>query len=708
MKLTHYIYVCAAALSALLTACSDDVQSAGNAGGMGHPLLLRAGVSDGAADVHTRVVENGTEHDTHRPLTQGTKARLRIDGTWKEHAPEAVSQKTVATIGSKAAGTDDRHNVLTMDTQLYWDDYGTADPANKDYGRKSGLAVYAVAVDNYKKNGDFALPDGATGNNLASFDDWNALSWTLPADQTAGWADYDLLTSNNISGASTLKFDDVMHNTANKPHDLIVFTHAMSKVTVNLKASDGFDGNTFATDPKVSVIKPYIKGTVDVVNATTTAVDTPAPTENVALHKETTATVGYTSTFTGLIMPGNKYLSTKNILLVEADGNYYYVTAEKINEANTAVNDVFERGKNYIINVEVKKTKIVVTATVTDWVDVEAQEVSPVIDVTADVGMGDGSAAGIGAFSFYRFADESVTPPAETKTGVYSGLPALIEDGCYKEETFVTPSGTGTKQDCTFGTTLYWRDHNTHYHFRGVYPRTKTAGTDAPLVKQDANGVQCIEVWNCKYVSAESSFPSNLLIGAPEIASNTYCGSPYHTQEDMSLHGVCAREASINMNFRYMMSQVVVNLKTTDVSDAVRLGANTRVEIEGGYTKGFVGLHTRSIESRDDNVAYDMHNVDGNALQRHDAIVPQPLAGLKFKIYVMNEAGTAVDDVYMAEIASIPVRIQGSGGDYATITEWKSGEKYIYTLLITKTEIKMTATITDWVTKESGDIGIWF
>ena len=92
-------------------------------------------------------------------------------------------------------------------------------------------------------------------------------------------------------------------------------------------------------------------------------------------------------------------------------------------------------------------------------------------------------------------------------------------------------------------------------------------------------------------------------------------------------------------------------------------------------------------------------------VQRHDAIVPQSLDGLTFKISVMTADGLAVDDVYTAIIKDIKVRKQGSSEAYSFINEWKAGEKYIYNL-ITKTKIKVTATITNWVTL-TADEPIW-
>ncbi len=662
----------------LVSACSEDsYPTSYTVGEADNAITLRAGLGDEGIGVQTRATETQEKHDKHTPLTPGATAILRINGWWTGHTPDqVVSQTTLATIGA----ISDMHNSLSMSPQLYWDDYGTADPANTA-GRTDGLTILAASA-------------GSTFTSKDAISEWTAFSWTLPTDQSNGWENADLLTSNNILDR-TLKFDEVKTNTAN---DLLIFTHAMSKVTVNLTADEGFNG--VFTNVSVKVLNAYCSGTVRIKDGTTTATTTDTK-QTVTLKKEPIPTSGYTATCTGVIMPGNKYGNDDRILEITADGNIYYVTAEKINIANSATDDVFERGKNYIFQVTVNKTKIVVTATVKDWVDVEAETVSPKIDVTAGVGSGDGSSATLEAFSFYRFADESLADNAARNTGVYSD--ALIENECYKEESTVTPSGTGNKKDCTFGTALYWRDHHTHYHFRGVYPRTATSGTEQPLVKKEGD-VQCIKVWNCPYNSTPTSFPSNLLIGAPEIEANTNCGSPYHTNVDMSEHGVCAREAPVNMNFRYMMSQVVVNLQTTAESNAVHLGANTKVEIVGGYQTGYVGLHTRSIEKKENQGAYIMNN--SADVQRHDAIVPQSLDGLTFKISVMTADGLAVDDVYTATIKDIKVHKQGSSEAYSFINEWKAGEKYIYNLLITKTKIEVTATITDWVML-TADEPIW-
>ena len=185
--------------------------------------------------------------------------------------------------------------------------------------------------------------------------------------------------------------------------------------------------------------------------------------------------------------------------------------------------------------------------------------------------------------------------------------------------------------------------------------------------------------------------------------------SPTH-EVDMSVHGICAREGSINLNFRYMMSQVVVNLITSadDASDKVNIGANTIVEIENANTEGWIGLHNRNVVKYGDNTSTYKMNNDGDK-SRHDAIIPQNIENLVFKISVSNDNN--VTDIYRANIKDIPVYVTDQSGkktgDANTITSWDAGKKYIYNLKVTKTKVSITATITDWETRSTDETDIW-
>ena len=89
---------------ALLTACAskeDVVSPTYTVGENDNAIKLRAGIREGGSGVETRATEDS--HDKHLAFTNGTKAALRIDGTWTGHSTEPVSQTTTATIGAETA-----------------------------------------------------------------------------------------------------------------------------------------------------------------------------------------------------------------------------------------------------------------------------------------------------------------------------------------------------------------------------------------------------------------------------------------------------------------------------------------------------------------------------------------------------------------------------------------------------------------------------
>ena len=165
------------------------------------------------------------------------------------------------------------------------------------------------------------------------------------------------------------------------------------------------------------------------------------------------------------------------------------------------------------------------------------------------------------------------------------------------------------------------------------------------------------------------------------------------------------------MNFEYAMSKVELRLKSggTLGLDSVDLTqSGTKVEIVNVYNKGSImlkdGLHAPFTGA--DKGTYELTTITpatGFQLNTLDAIVPQVLAdNVLFKITVVNENGTS--DIYTAQVNKI--KGAKSGEALAPITEWQHGEHYIYTLDVRKTMIKVTATITDWVTL-TADEPIW-
>lgn len=696
---------------ALLTSCADDTTSPlpPTIGEADNAIILRAGISEGGSGVQTRAYVPDANHASHLKFTQGTALTLRVDGVWlgKGFTDNLVSKTTTATIGTVVAETNDKHNNVTFTPaqQLYWDDYGSADPANMpevvDNGRARGLDIFAVAVDNV-----------TTAPEVSS---WTALPWSLAADQTSGWSTKDLLTSNNVKKTNDVNTTNPYKFDERAAGKLLEFTHAMSKITVRLIASDGFPtagvgatATKFATAPEVKLTSNETgqsnaewANTVCNINVTDGTYSNSGTPAIITMHTAKTDDSQYTVIYDALVAPGSVFGEATGdpatypvIARINADGNIYYVTSEKIRTAITTKygsgNEhgfATQSGINYIITVTVKKTKIEVTATIKDWVDVEAETIEPVINVSGTVG--DKGVTG-GAFSDFDFYLSTTAASGYDKKAKATGTP----DGSTKW-TFKN----GSDEDIT----LHWPTHNTHYFMRGVSP------SETPVVNQEH-----IVVNSGEYNSSTS--PSNLLIGAPEIAESTMCGSPEHTPVDMSTNGICARNNTINLNFQYVMSQVEVRLKSTgtdELKNKVTIDGNTTVEILGGYKQARILLNTRVHDTytEEDKVTdgkYNMHAVttppSGYTRAMHDIIVPQNLTDdMKFRITVTNSDGT--QDVYETQLNKIKVKTNDNSG--ALITEWKPGEHYIYELDIKKTEINVTATLKDWVEVTASE-DIWF
>ena len=758
----------------VLSGCSSDNEHFYTVGTDDNQIVLTMGVdnSPNALGVGTRTRAEGDGANTVTPFTRngtspscssliaGTKIRMRVEGRWNTDLVKFTDCTT------QAAADDATYNAISdYSPMLYWDDFGTADPNNKE-NREAGLAIYAVAVNgvttapglNNTNSEGGTISDDKWGSHTgaANLFEWNTEDKNESESLSSSGDDLilnkDLIVSNNISTTTApspgnLTFDEhtkIKYHGYDDSQSRLIFKHVFSKITFKLKAADGFADHKFKSIPTVTLTRSkmhetndgycYVDGNVNVKKCE--AIKSSSAPQKVVTAKLTNVTTEenfQVVTKEVIVYPGTPICTNSStpsdviVAQVNADGNIYYIKADMIVQAIRAAfknegDDVIlktKAGYNYVFNITVNKTGINVSATVEDWLYVSSDEYKPKIDITVgDEFGGSGSADMADGFSFYRKMDGEETKYSSSFTD------GTGSDTYYKEETKVTLSGTEAKKQGSFETSLYWPDHQTHYHFRGVYPSTGApSAVGSPSVvdvqKDEDAPFQGIHVNNCAYESDKKSFPSNLLIGAPEIKSGTMCGNKDHIspteQVDMSEHGICAREGAINMNFRYMMSQVVVNLSTSDdgSADRVNIDGNTEVEIENACRDGWIDIHTRAIGKFGEDRGYTMNTV--TETQRHDAIVPQLLTGsgitdLVFKITVKDNNGN-VTDIYRATVKDIPVYVADANenlpGSQESITKWEAGKKYIYNLKVTKTQISITATITDWETKITEDVEIW-
>ena len=712
----------------LAAACSDDIQPTYTVGAEHNAITLRAAIGSGEDEVASRAPD--PSHENHVAFNSGL-LHLRVDGTWKGHSPEAVHKQTFGTVGYEYEGGNlKQHNPLTLSPSIFWDDFGTADPANmspvEGNGRDKGLSIFGVTVDGYADNSQSppvfnTLPNGEEanqGNNLMSFSYWTIIPWTLPLNQEGGSTNFDLLTSNNIQEGKdgTLKFDDRKANAASTS-DLLVFTHAMSKVSVKLTADEGFpgydyvnkknDNAKFENPPKVTLLNYYYKGNVNVEEKVST------PTTSYQGDIITHPYIGGVGTHHfahsyALVFPGNSFDNNDNVVRIEADGNTYYITAKKMNaemeDKQGEGNTTYLQGKHYIFNVTVKKTGVDVTATIKDWEKVEAAEETPIINFSECYGH-TGTALTT-PFSLYR---------STTINGTYTGASDQAEVSYSDNKYTMSPQ-------------LYWPDHQTHYFFRGIWPKVKKVGSeDGHGPTADKIKDNCIEVENAPYIANE--YPSDLMIGRPRMgeggAPDETCKNPAHQRVDGTYPaGICATDSKdessglIRMNFQYAMSQVIVKLTTSDgAANTISINEHTTVEILGGYTKGKILLGTEASDFTGQTVMpFKMtndNNIDGRVLNNdyanyRNTIIPQALTNasgdLKFRITI--SADGSATDAYETVLGIKDIKVQEGDAPKKYITAWEPGKRYIYNLRVTKTGISVTATITDWKDVNSSE-DIW-
>lgn len=638
-----------------------------------------------------RTVTRGGESSASKyyAMKAGTQVRLKVDGTWAGKDPEAISKKTTCTT---IAATDAAPTInalsFTENEMLYWDDYGTGDPNNKT-NTDNGLKVLGVAVD------------GMAEAPAVKDTEWESLSWPVITDGK-DVLNGDIIVSNNLSTDPYKFVKPTKENVRN-----MIFVHPLSKITFNLTASDGFTKGSvgatekkFEKDPRVIMTnateladtadasKNYVlaTGTVNIQKATA---ESNGVTSKVIAGTTSTTDEKVTVIKQAVVYPGTQLGADDNtiIAVLNADDNIYFIKAKEIHTAidNATGHTEYKTlpGYNYIINITVKKSGVILTASVTKWVDVEAEQAHPEINITAHIGQGstDALPSGFNGFDFYLNDKD-------------------IAKGYLKA---ATPT-VDTSGDVTFTNTLYWTHHYQHYHFRGIYP------TGTPVEEDATDQHQYVEVSNGAYDA--SKFPSNFVLGMPEIDKGTMCGNPDHKDQevDMSKYGICARKAAINLNFRYMMSQVEVTLKSSaEGSDNYVDLTNAEVELVNVGTKGHILLSDRSAVVTTYADEETLHSIDSK--HYHGIIVPQLFENskgkLKFKITVYSDSTKTKKDVYYVEVASIKVKEKGSTASAALTDAWKSGTHYVYDLMITKTEISATASLTDWTTVE-GSQEVWF
>lgn len=352
----------------ILAGCSNDSKIEPETG---TPILLSISEGEGGS-LETRAVE--AEHTgAEQSLALNAPLYLRVRGNWPQKSEYPIVWNGVVRAGTP--NSDGKANPIVWGTNPGWEYFGTDDPANT-VGIKDGLTIYATGI------GDFITdaPQPVEG-------DWNTFEWALPTSGT--WAQMmktDLLYSNNIAsdpGEGTYKYEDHYN-----PR-LLKMRHAMSRVTVNIKAGTGFAGNVFQSDPVVYLTcnragetapeYAYTKGRVNIPSGLVTPDDGSERVITMANANVTGHDADNIYTYKAFIFPGSHLKRPDNNdiqVKIVVDGGTYYVKAKQMNlkmMADPHNSPVTKQGHNYLWTVTINKQAINVEASVLKWNDVESE-----------------------------------------------------------------------------------------------------------------------------------------------------------------------------------------------------------------------------------------------------------------------------------------------------------------------------------------------
>ena len=723
MNKLYYSLIVTTAL--LTTACTNDLENDTNA------------VVSGDKEAIAFVGQNNTT--TRAGFTADTQIAMHIRST--KDASNIRETRTYANALKDANPTSTSFSTIetpTNDNVRYWDDA---------YGRDAKLSVFAVAVPgekDVKNNGEYLanLLSGTSAWKDGVLDE--TISWTVSTDQTKDLiAAEDLTFSNNISatgerGAKAYNYDDKDYTTltngclqfrlkdntlADGPGKFdqgnLKFTHALSRITVNLIKGTGYGSSPFqfATDTNVKILGVPTTGALNIESgkwnsSDVTGIKTMAPT--------TTAT-GATYSLLAQVLPG--YVITDgedkiNVLEFIIDNNKYFITQDMMFDAldgkdgiteKTATTITMEKGRNYVFNITVGKSKIInVTATLEPFVDVTAEDQT--MDnshITLDLFTNTGGTASTN-FDLYRLNDPSAAISTDASTATNWG-------GNYTDKATLTYNDTKKKWE----TNWLFENNLSFYHFRTV-----DAGT---TIKNNDNAQDDYFV-----ITSGAQNDGIYHWGAPFVSSTT---SPIKYKEsngyaDNLSPAIGATNSTINLTELHMRSNINVVLRTTKTSDAVKLEDNSNqcvVTLTYFYKDGTVNMGNGLVKTTgnlDDgtNGVFIMPtagtSADGTDYIKTNAftfaVVPQALKRtLGDHLYVGITIKTPDNNQYYVVEKLSDIVATANGGSQnqglSAINFWYPNHTYTYTFTLTKAGIKnVTCTVQDWVyvTADNKDISL--
>lgn len=633
----------------------------------------------------------------------------------KSEHPDYPTDNTKApkysrTIGTVAASSQ---NVsFASGYERYWED---------SYSRDSKVSVYSACVPG---NTATALNIGAsTSYNYGTYT-WSTdaitpnIAWPLSGTSASQDATFlnaqDLCFSNNVSSLpnpdNRIAFDGTLNKFTSKR---LIFHHALTKVTFKIKKGDGFGTDPFAFANPTSeniILKGFnSSGTLDISSGDFSSVGTADISLLADTHTDADVTAGYSHVLTCLMLPGSALTSTAtNEVYFTIDNNKYHITKSQLatalngktvgsNSTPALTDDKKMRpGVHYIFTLTVSKKGIdKLSASVVDWETTTADEITPT-NARITVSLLDGThlTDANPDFNLYRKASvaESIRDDFvdyNWATGYAANKSTLTQNSTAGVYTAIEAGGT---------TPWYWPDNKTYYHFRAVMP------LDHEVTHDNTDNYDYISLTGAvSYTDVCWGAPFKTTTGTLTY-STTYGFDNTSGESHQIYQAIGPTSETITLQIFHMMSDVTIQLTTTEGTDAVNL-ANAQISLSNIYPTGTVKLGNGLITpTGTQGAAGGTVSSVSSTYQLHYGFVPQSLTGVvltitttdnnQYKITMPERTATIANSAI-----TNPYTETSSGSGKYTINAWYPNFQYTYTFKLTKTGVEsISATIANWGT----------
>ena len=236
--------------------CADDNTTPLTADSAKTPINIAVAVADAETSGQTRAVDKRFEsndvlvaHLQHVAM-EGTNQTLQ--GSFEKTITLTMNADVVDMTPVPESTNTQQTTSFTTNETLYWDDFSDAthDIRAEGHGLRSAWG--------YCYNGNSSAPSSDIYRDTQV--------WSVAQDQTSGIKSSDLLWSKTQEPVA------YTHDKKNHGTITIPYTHAMSKATIELTASDGF-GDTPFNNTSITLTNVNTKGNFTASTATVQAME---------------------------------------------------------------------------------------------------------------------------------------------------------------------------------------------------------------------------------------------------------------------------------------------------------------------------------------------------------------------------------------------------------------------------------------------------